>query len=310
MSSVEATSVSLRIRDYIEPLFVIHAVQVCGSRDDLLRIPAENEPDGQPQNDIGRPPSDWRARGSVIMSEERLPEAAHALKVAVLQRLHPEAPPVLLSKSPVPTKLWAELDIFLNDVQLSYGPSFVPALNIISLVVAGLTPQTPSEGDTCTEPPKIPSWDQARLMAHGKVRLHIDRGILRLLADRSPYNTAECFQLRGQPVTISYDINDSSDGSGKDRGDKEDAAQDKDEAAPEKQEVNEHARKHGRVHIGSQMVEWSVISQAREMASYMLLNKPLFKARKMSISISLHWKCQGSAFAHHLTRWRTHCRSR
>jgi hypothetical protein len=103
-------------------------------------------------------------------------------------------------------------------------------------------------------------------------------------------------------VTISYDINDSSDGSGKDRGDKEDAAQDKDEAAPEKQEVNEHARKHGRVHIGSQMVEWSVISQAREMASYMLLNKPLFKARKMSISIRLHWKCQGSAFAHHLTQ--------
>jgi hypothetical protein len=54
-------------------------------------------------------------------------------------------------------------------------------------------------------------------MAHGKVRLHIDRGILRLLADRSPYNTSECFQLRGQPVTISYDLNDSSLGSGKDR---------------------------------------------------------------------------------------------
>jgi hypothetical protein len=120
LSHVEATTVSLSIRDYLEPLFVVHAVQVCGSRDDLQRT--EKKPDGQPQNDSGRPPSDWRSRGCVIMSEERLPEAAHALKVAVLQRLHPEAPPVLLSKSPVPTKLWAELDIVLKDVQLSYGP--------------------------------------------------------------------------------------------------------------------------------------------------------------------------------------------
>ena len=127
LSHVEATTVSLSIRDYLEPLFVVHAVQVCGSRDDLQRTEnreqrTENKPDGQPQNDSGRPPSDWRSRGCVIMSEERLPEAAHALRVAVLQRLHPEAPPVLLSKSPVPTKLWAELDIVLKDVQLSYGP--------------------------------------------------------------------------------------------------------------------------------------------------------------------------------------------
>ena len=131
LSNVEATTVSLGIRDYMEPLFLIRAVQVCGSRDDLERKENKpdddlegkgNKPDGLPHNDSGRPPSDWRSRGCVIMSEERLPEPAHALKVAVLQRLHPEAPPVLLSKSPVPTKLWAELDIVLKDVQLSYGP--------------------------------------------------------------------------------------------------------------------------------------------------------------------------------------------
>ena len=115
VSDVEATGVSLRIRDYIEPLFVISTVQVCGGHQGSHG--QEDEAD-----DSGLPPSDWRSRGCVILSEERLPEAASAMKLAVLQRVHPEAPAVLLYKSPAPTKLWAELDIVLHDVRLSHGP--------------------------------------------------------------------------------------------------------------------------------------------------------------------------------------------
>ena len=49
-------------------------------------------------------------------------------------------------------------------------------------------------------------------------------------------------------------------GSGKDRGDSEKA---REAVEAEQQEGAGHARRHGRVHIGSQMVEWSVLSQAR-----------------------------------------------
>jgi hypothetical protein len=168
---------------------------------------------------------------------------------------------------------------------------------MISLVVSGLSPPS-REDDAPSETPVMQSWDQARLMAHGRVRLHIQRGILRLLADRSPHSNSECFQLRGQPVTIYYDVHDPSLSTDKDKD------KDKEAAGPnpsqERQQLS--ARKHGRVHISSQMVEWTIISQSKEMASYMLLNKPLFKAMKMSFSISLHWKCQGSSFAHHLTQ--------
>jgi len=121
VSGVEATAVSLRIRDYIEPLVVINTVQVCGGGDGGSQG-REDEADDQQGKKMGQLPSDWRWRGCVIMSEERLPEAASCLNVPVLQRVHPEAPAVLLTKSPAPTKLWAELDIVLHDVRLSHGP--------------------------------------------------------------------------------------------------------------------------------------------------------------------------------------------
>ena len=121
VSGVEATAVSLRIRDYIEPLVVINTVQVCGG-DDGSSQGRKDEADDEQGKNIGQLPSDRRSRGCVIMSEERLPEAASALNVAVLQRVHPVAPAVALTKSPAPTKLWAELDIVLHDVRLSHGP--------------------------------------------------------------------------------------------------------------------------------------------------------------------------------------------
>jgi hypothetical protein len=96
----------------------------------------------------------------------------------------------------------------------------------------------------------------------------------------------ECFQLRGQPITIAYDIaHDTKEG-------KQDAAVD----------AVVDAAKYGRVHIDSQMVEWSVMSTSKEMASFMLLKKPLFMAMSMNMSISLHWKCQANSFAHHITQ--------
>ena len=127
-------------------------------------------------------------------------------------------------------------------------------------------------------------------MLHGKVRLHMDRACMRLLADPSPYVMGECFQLRGQPITIAYDIaHDTKEGK---QGGAVDAAVD----------AVVGAAKYGRVHIDSQMVEWSVMSTSKEMASFMLLKKPLFMAMSMNMSISLHWKCQANSFAHHITQ--------
>jgi hypothetical protein len=127
-------------------------------------------------------------------------------------------------------------------------------------------------------------------MLHGKVRLHMDRACMRLLADPSPYVMGECFQLRGQPITIAYDIaHDTKEGK---QGGAVDAAVG----------AVVGAAKYGRVHIDSQMVEWSVMSTSKEMASFMLLKKPLFMAMSMNMSISLHWKCQANSFAHHITQ--------
>ena len=50
------------------------------------------------------------------------------------------------------------------------------------------------------------------------------------------------------------------------------------------------------------MVEWAVKSTTREMVSAMLLRKPLFKAVRLDITISLHWKCLGPSLAHHFTQ--------
>eukprot|EP00960_Hanusia_phi_P002753 81710-Hanusia_phi.AAC.1 len=58
----------------------------------------------------------------------------------------------------------------------------------------------------------------------------------------------------------------------------------------------------GRIHIDVEMVEWAIESASKEMASYMLLRKPFFKAVRMNITVSLHWNCLGSPFEHHLTQ--------
>ena len=229
MSDVKATRVSMRMRDYIEPLFVIAAVEICS------RESGSTETDGpamsqaqQPANPQGLDPStsashdtrrkgvdgstigegraqlpeNWLGRGCVVMSEERLPDAANGLKVAVSQKLHPKAPSVRMMRSPAPTKLWGEIDLRLHEPQVSHGPSLGPAINMISMVIAGLSP--PSSESPGPQPKPLMSWDKARLMMHGKVRLHMDRACLRLLADPSPYSNAECFQLRGEPITIFY----------------------------------------------------------------------------------------------------------
>lgn len=58
----------------------------------------------------------------------------------------------------------------------------------------------------------------------------------------------------------------------------------------------------GRIHIVAEMVEWSVQSDSREMASAMLLRKPFFKAVRLDITLSMHWKCLGPSLAHHFTQ--------
>ena len=89
---------------------------------------------------------------------------------------------------------------------MCHGPSLGPALNVISMLVAGLSP--PASTSEGAQPPAMMSWDKARLMAHGKVRLHMDRAVLRLLAHQSPYTSTEYLQMRGQPVTIWYQNSD------------------------------------------------------------------------------------------------------
>jgi hypothetical protein len=315
MTNVKASNISLHIRDYIEPLFTIAAVEVCcvGDQDDddassasrsarksgssaggLGGTPSKDDrsdAEGGAREDATQLPGDWKRRGCLIMSEEKLPKAAHSLRVAVQQRLHPDAPAVCFTSSPAPTKLWAELDVLLREPKVSHGPSLGPATNIISMVVSGLSP--PSSKNPGKQPPSIMSWDQARLQAHGNVRLHMDRACLRLRADPSPYSNAECFQLRGQPITIWYDACEPelSRNDHKNSGD----------------QTPHHlgeapALKVGRVHIESQMVEWTMLSSSKEMASCVLLNKPLFKAVRMNFTISLHWKCQSCPFAHHLSQ--------
>ena len=230
MSDVKATGVSMRMRDYIEPLFVIAAVEICSREIGSVETDGPGmskaqqhanlqgvDPGTSASHDTRRKGSDgstigegraqlpenWLGRGCVVMSEERLPDAANGLKVAASQKLHPKAPSVRMMRSPAPTKLWGEIDLRLHEPQVSHGPSLGPAINMISMVIAGLSP--PSSEGPGPQPPPLMSWDKARLMMHGKVRLHMDRACLRLLADPSPYSNAECFQLRGEPITIFYD---------------------------------------------------------------------------------------------------------
>jgi len=237
MSNVKGCGVSMRMRDYIEPLFVIAEVQVC-----CASAKAPESPDTAPQpdhkqqsgndahhpseNDAHNPseassheaakdessksqlPANWLSRGCFIMSEELLPYGAKSLMVPVLQELHAQAPGVLLMRSPAPSKIWAHLDVVLQEAQLSHGPSLGPAINILSMVVAGLSP--PSSQAQGEQPPPVMSWDKARMMMHGKVRVHMNKACLRLLAGTSPYSNTEFFQLLGQPVTISYQTSDKS----------------------------------------------------------------------------------------------------
>lgn len=233
MSNVKGCGVSMRMRDYIEPLFVIAAVQVCCSSSQTPASPdAAPQPNGKQQSgkEAHHPtehypsetcshqaakdessksqlPANWLSRGCFIMSEERLPYAAKSLMVPVLQELHAQAPGVLLMRSPAPSKIWAHLDVLLQEPQLSHGPSLGPAINILSMVVAGLSP--PSSQAQGEQPPPVMSWDKARMMMHGKVRVHMNKACLRLLAGTSPYSNAEFFQLLGQPVTISYQTSDT-----------------------------------------------------------------------------------------------------
>ena len=111
VSRIVISGVSMRIRDYIEPLFTIKTVEVCGTEDQCVggtsAVSDTDEGSGreshhhsngsQPEkkdaehgnkkgvgSDATLPPG-WRKRGCVIMSEERLPVAAKALRVAVHQ---------------------------------------------------------------------------------------------------------------------------------------------------------------------------------------------------------------------------------
>lgn len=106
-------------------------------------------------------PDKWSSKGCMLMSSEVVPEAAKKLKVAVQQQLHPDAAPVVLMRSPAPTKMWAELDVLLHEPQVSHGPSQGPAINLISMVVSGLSPPS-AENPHAPKPKPLMAWDQVR----------------------------------------------------------------------------------------------------------------------------------------------------
>ena len=219
-------------------------------------------------------------------------------EICFLQKLHPDAAAIEFSRSPAPSKLWAELDVLLDEPKVSHGPALGPAINIISMVVAGLSP--PSFNPVGKpKPPPLMSWDQARMMLHGSVRLHMNGACLRLQADPSPHSNAECLHLLGQPVTISYEVFIADPDSKKQSSSSDRQQEKKREEDVEKQSkqissslpmsgtMSENkpttqgftsctsgvGRKVGRVHLNAKMIEWRVISKHKEMASYMLLKK-------------------------------------
>ena len=111
VSRIVISGVSMRIRDYVEPLFTIKTVEVCGTEDQCVggtsavsntdegggrenhhhsngSQPEEKDAEHGNKKGVGSDatlPPGWRKRGCVIMSEERLPVAAKALRVAVHQ---------------------------------------------------------------------------------------------------------------------------------------------------------------------------------------------------------------------------------
>ncbi|EKX37957.1 hypothetical protein GUITHDRAFT_115928 [Guillardia theta CCMP2712] len=175
--------------------------------------------------------------------------------------------------------------------KVAYGPCYVPGIGIISMVASCLFPpgMDPS--------PPLSSWDKARMLLHGSCDLHMDKASLRLLSDKNPYEARQCFQMRAEPVTITYECSSPSPSPSI----VSPLAKPSSSTASQQQQQQQQQRV-GRIHIDVEMVEWAIQSMSKEMASYMLLRKPFFKAVRMNITVSLHWNCLGSPFEHHLTQ--------
>lgn len=204
MSNVKAEGLSMHLRDYVEPLFVIAQVRVACLQD----APQADTKDQGHGGVAAHEDTDWLPRGCLLMSEEHLPHGHHSLMLPVVQELHPAAPGVVLMRSPAGSKIWAHLDVVLDQAVVCQAPSLGPAINIVSMVVAGLSP--PTSETVGGAAPTMMSWDKARLMMHGKVRLHMQDARLRLLGGSSPYSNAECLQLDGKSVKMFYKTKDPS----------------------------------------------------------------------------------------------------
>jgi hypothetical protein len=166
---------SIRIRDYAEPLVSIDSIKI-GSQ---LKGQSVAE------------------RAGWLFATEEICPSTH--KTIVNKMLHPFAPEVGVVKTFGTTKIWADVDVCISQPHISWGPCFMPAISVISLVAGGLSPPgfDPS--------PKLSSWDKARMMLHGRCALIMDQASLKLLSTTSPYEHGECFHMCGKPITVSYD---------------------------------------------------------------------------------------------------------
>ena len=205
----------------------------------------------------------------VLAATEEICPKSHVAMVE--RRLHPALPPTRIPRSFASMKIWGQLEFTVVEPRITVGPSVLPAVSMISNTISGVTPpgQDPS--------PPLSAWDKARLLLHCFFSVRMDKACIRLLSDRDPHTSSECLQLRGEGISVTNI----------------------DDAQTEPSQPAAGGGWQWRMRIACDRMRCDIDSKREEMTSAMLLQLPLFKAVRLEVTMTMHWKCRGRCAAHH-----------